>query len=108
MIYWKYVPNPNLQNNNERFNSCIEALTLKPLYCEANTIETAAFLPTCTSNNGYLPFLKIINVSEIVVDPQNRIQFDAVMFRRNSFWGNVFVRTSRNKKFFISTVAFEV
>jgi len=57
------------QNSNESFNQLIWKIAPKMMHSGAKIVNIAAFLATCTFNNGDTSLLEIMNVLGISVGP---------------------------------------
>ncbi|KYN11794.1 hypothetical protein ALC57_16049 [Trachymyrmex cornetzi] len=55
------------QNSNESFNQLIWKIAPKTMHSEAKIVNIAAFLATCTFNNGVTSLLEVMNVLGISV-----------------------------------------
>ncbi|EFN61763.1 hypothetical protein EAG_13834, partial [Camponotus floridanus] len=55
------------QNSNESFNQLIWKIAPKTMHSGAKIVNIAAFLATCTFNNGVTSLLEIMNVLVISV-----------------------------------------
>lgn len=72
------------QNNNESLNTVIWSMAPKVHYSGAKVVEIASYIAACTFNDGYTNILNMMQLLNLVIDP-NALQYcDKLDFERIS------------------------